>query len=157
MDNVLSRRLCIGTDNIWTNPQHLSTHAIRTWQSWKVPPAKGRRLHLPFIPNLDRRPYLLIIIKRTTKRTQAKAASPTAMETWKKKTLSQGSGIWESRLKIKASPCQVNLSLGSYPLLQTYGYQLWRRIQAKTGLWYRLELSWAVPSAGGLGSPCQQC
>lgn len=38
---------------------------------------------LPFIPNLDRRPYLLIMIKRTTRRTQAKAASPTAMETYK--------------------------------------------------------------------------
>ena len=36
---------------------------------------------LPFIPNLDRRPYLLIMIKRTTNRTQAKAASPTAMDT----------------------------------------------------------------------------
>lgn len=37
---------------------------------------------LPFIPNLDRRPYLLIMMKRTTNRTQAKAASPTAMDTW---------------------------------------------------------------------------
>ena len=36
---------------------------------------------LPFIPNFDRRPYLLIMIKRTTNRTQAKAASPTAMDT----------------------------------------------------------------------------
>lgn len=34
------------------------------------------------MPNLDRRPYLLIMIKRTTSSTQAKAASPTAMDTW---------------------------------------------------------------------------
>jgi hypothetical protein len=37
---------------------------------------------LPFIPNLDRRPYLLIMMKRITNRTQAKAASPTAMDTY---------------------------------------------------------------------------
>ena len=41
----------------------------------------GGRPALPFIPNLDRRPYLLIMMKRTTSSTQAKAASPTAMDT----------------------------------------------------------------------------
>lgn len=37
---------------------------------------------LPFIPNLERRPYLLMRTKRTRRRTQAKPAKPTAMETW---------------------------------------------------------------------------
>lgn len=36
---------------------------------------------LPFIPNLERRPYLLMRTKRTRRRTQAKPANPTAMET----------------------------------------------------------------------------
>jgi len=81
LDSILFRRFCTNTDKVGIKPQHLSTCAIRAGQSWKVPPAREKRLHVPFIPNLDRRPYLLIITKRTTKRTQANAASPTAMET----------------------------------------------------------------------------
>lgn len=131
LDNILFRRLCTNTDNVGMKPQHLSTCAIRAGQSWKVPPARGKQLHVPFIPNLDRRPYLLIIIKRTTKRTQAKAASPTAMETWKEKALEsrqRNLGVWTGNT---APPCPVILSVGSNHLLQPHGYQLWRKIQAK--------------------------
>ena len=37
---------------------------------------------LPFMPNLERRPYLLMSTKRTISITQANPARPTAMETW---------------------------------------------------------------------------
>lgn len=40
-------------------------------------------INLPFIPNLERRPYLLMRTKRTRRRMQAKPAKPTAMVTWK--------------------------------------------------------------------------
>lgn len=47
---------------------------------------------LPFIPNLERRPYLLIRTKRTRRRMQAKPAKPTAMETWEKTSVESESG-----------------------------------------------------------------
>lgn len=124
LDNVLFRRLCPNTDSVGIKPQHLSTCAKRAGQSWKAPLARGRRLHVPFIPNLDRRPYLLIIIKRTTKRTQAKAASPTAMETWKEKAIESRERNLRVEIGTTAPPCPVNLSSGSYHLLQPCGYQL---------------------------------
>lgn len=49
-------------------------------------------MDLPFIPNLERLPYLLIRTKRTRRRTQAKPAKPTAMETWEKWSAASGSG-----------------------------------------------------------------
>lgn len=65
---------------------------------------------LPFIPNLDRRPYLLIMMKRTTNRTQAKAASPTAMDTWRgqKQTVENSHGK-PTCAQMKAVPPQAQL------------------------------------------------
>lgn len=66
---------------------------------------------LPFMPNLERRPYLLMRRKRTTSITQANPARPTAIETYKDE---RERGQKENSLKkAEFSFCKISCSSGN--------------------------------------------
>lgn len=90
---------------------------------------------LPFIPNLERRPYLLMRTKRTRRRKQAKPTRPTAMETW---------GEWHAVVRRTSLAPQWSLETCTFPPESVGKKRKRNPLTRQNPLWESEYLIWCV-------------